>query len=308
VRRRAGAIDHRLSASPLWAAQRRFYERAGVDAWRTSVVPHHVTSNVAIATAYARVVAGFLRDTEDGTPLYVVELGAGSGRFAFLFLRAIESLLAGRDARALRYVMTDVAERTMAAWRAHDGLAPFVRCGRLDFARFDADGDASLHLRRARRTIAAASPATRIVVIANYVFGGLRQDAWALRAGRIHEYLVTARGAQSTPANARLSWRVGARVTDPYPEAEFNEALREYQRTRCAGGFLYPVGALRCLERLSRLAPRALVLVADRGSVAAAEAVTTARDLEAARHGALSFPLSFHALRRWVIRRGRRSK
>src|SRR5262249_46228739 len=163
---------------------------------------------------------------------------------------------------------------------------------------FDADRNATLHLRRARQTIAATSPAARIVIIANYVFGGLRQDAWAFRTGRIHDYLVAARGASSTPAHAVLSWRVGTRVTNPYPEGELNEALREHQRTRRSGCFLYPVGALRCLERLSRLAPRALVLVADRGSVAAPGAVTTAPDLEAARHGALSFPLSFHALRR----------
>src|SRR5207247_9004255 len=47
-----------------------------------------------------------------------------------------------------------------------------------------------------------------------------------------------------------------------------------------------------------------LVRGADGGTAKATEAVSRAVDLEAARHGAVSFPLSVHALRAWVTRRG----
>jgi len=264
-------------------------------------VPHHVTDNVALATAYARVVLGFLRDTPSGEPLYIVELGAGCGRFAFLFLRALEAI--HRSLR-VRYVMTDVAETTIGFWRDHQAFTPFVRAGRLDFARFDADRDRVLRLERERRTIGPATPAARIVVIANYVFGGLRQDAFAVRAGRMHEYLVAARPRRNA-ADVSLAWRMGARATAPYADDDFNAILRDYSRVGVAGHLLFPVGALRSLDRVAALARDSLlVLAADRGTAEAAEAVSGAVDLEAARHGALSFPVSFHALRRWVIRRG----
>jgi tetratricopeptide (TPR) repeat protein len=312
----------------MWAAQRRYYERAGIEAWRTATVPHHVTSNVALATAYARIVAGFLRDTDMGgsgrppspptgrprrsrdrpecaEPLYILELGAGAGRFAFLFLRALEALRLADV--PVRYVMTDVAEATIEFWRHHEALAPFVRAGRLDFARFDADRDTVLRLERARRTITPDAPARRLVVIANYVFGGLRQDAYAIGGGRVHDALAAAAmpRRRRPGADVSLRWRIGARVAAPYAEDDFNAILGDYATQRATGRVLFPVGALRCLDRVAALARDALlVLAADRGTGEAAEAVTTARDLELARHGAVSFPVNFHALRAWLTRRG----
>jgi hypothetical protein len=285
----------------LWAAQRGFYERAGIEAWRTATVPHHVTSNVALATAYARVVLAFLRDTRGSRePLYVVELGAGSGRFAFLFLRALEAM---RCRAPVRYVMTDVAGATIDFWRHHEAFAPFLRTGRLDLARFDGERDHVLRLDGERRTIAPGAPTARIVVIANYVFGALPQDAFAVRAGRMHEYLVAARPRRGRDAaDVSLAWRTGAHATAPYAEDAFNAILAESTRNNAGARVLFPVGALRCLDRFTALAHDALlVLAADRGPT---NVVTNAVDLEAARYGAVSFPVSFQALRAWLIQRG----
>ena len=330
-----------LSESPLWAANRSYYERTGIDAWRTATVPHYVTNNVPLAAAYARIVFAFLnenRSAEKGLdenghsrrtrlrrarragglggrpepPMYIVELGAGCGRFAFLFLRAFEALERGaRDAPlSIRYVMTDVTSSTIAFWRAHEALAPFVRAGRLDFARFDAETDGALRLQHARQTIGPDARVARVVVIANYVFDGLRHDAFVVRDGRLHEYLATTdvprrRGAA---ADVALQWREGARVRAPYAEADFNAILAEYGRNAGAGRTVFPVGALRCLDRLATLAhDDLLVLAADRGTAEATDALMRPADLEMARHGSVSLPVNFHALRSWVTRRGGRA-
>ena len=263
-------------------------------------MPHHVTNNVALATAYARVVHGFLRDTPSREPLYIVELGAGCGRFAFLFLRALDAI---HRSLPVRYVMTDVAETTIDFWRAHPAFTPFLSAARLDFAPFDADRDGVLRLEQERRTIGPATPAARIVVIANYVFSGLRQDAFAVRAGRMHEYLVAA--PPRNAADISLAWRIGARTTTPYAEDDLSAILHDYRRLGISGHVLFPVGALRCLDRVAALARDSLlVLVADRGTAERAEAVSHAVDLDLARHGAVSFPVSLHAIRAWVNRRG----
>jgi hypothetical protein len=257
------------------------------------------------------VVLGFLRDG-GGRPdqsVDIVELGAGGGRFAFLFLRALETLLGPwpwRDLPPIRYVMTDVTEGALAFWRAHEALAPFVRAGRLDFARFDAERDDTLRTERGRRTIGPRTPVSRLVVVASYVLSGLRQDAFVIRGGRLHEYLAdAARAPRGAADGGAPCWRVGPRVTAPYPEEDFNAILRAYTRPGRAGRAVFPVSALRCLERLAALACEdTLVLAADRGTADAAEALARPADLELARHGSRSFPVDFHAIGAWVARRG----
>ena len=97
-----------------------------------------------VAATYARLIRAFLvdralsssgpggpRDPDDDhpEPLYVVELGAGSGRLAFLLLRALEELGPSLPlpAGGLVYVATDAARANVDAWRAHPQLAPYLR-------------------------------------------------------------------------------------------------------------------------------------------------------------------------------------
>ena len=87
--------QQRLSRSLLWRLQRNYFEHYGIEAWRSGAVPHHITSSPFIADAYARMVLGFLRDlsVDHSQPVYIVELGSGSGRFSYLFLKKFLSLI-----------------------------------------------------------------------------------------------------------------------------------------------------------------------------------------------------------------------
>ena len=88
---------HRFADSPLWNWQRRYFEQKGMEAWSKSEVPHYVTSHPYMAYTYAQVVLAYLRDlaqpphTCESTnqPLYIIELGAGCGRFCLPFLTSI---------------------------------------------------------------------------------------------------------------------------------------------------------------------------------------------------------------------------
>src|ERR1700746_3326715 len=139
--------DKRLSECLLWQAQRNYFERSGLDAWRTATVPHYITSNPRLASSYAETVLGYLRDAHanqwlDPTqPVYIVELGSGSGRFGFLFLRTFSDLLRRSSLPPVSfcYVMTDVAERNLEFVRSHQALQSFIEQGVLDFALFDVE-------------------------------------------------------------------------------------------------------------------------------------------------------------------------
>jgi hypothetical protein len=93
-------LEKRLSDSLRWTSERRFFHDRGIDAWRNDTVPHYVTNNPALARAYAAVALGFLRDLvaagerfTAAEPFTLIELGAGTGRFAFFFLTAFRAQL-----------------------------------------------------------------------------------------------------------------------------------------------------------------------------------------------------------------------
>ena len=90
----------RLSESPIWEVQRAYFEIQGPRAWATGTVPHYVTCNPVMARAYAKVIVGFAADcararggTQASGPrtLYIVELGAGSGRLGWNLVRALRA-------------------------------------------------------------------------------------------------------------------------------------------------------------------------------------------------------------------------
>jgi hypothetical protein len=199
-----------LSQSDLWRQQSVFYERLGQDAWRGGFVPEYITSNPFIAHAYAQLVLAFWRDSlaagkvAPDVPCYLVELGAGSGRFAYLFLTALTELLDAETGERQQepapnfvYVMTDVAQANLDAWQTHAWLAPFVEAGRLDFARFDASRDTELSLlvrgaRLAPDEVENPGAKNPSVVIANYVFDSIPSDLYYVEDGALFARHITA--------------------------------------------------------------------------------------------------------------------
>jgi Putative S-adenosyl-L-methionine-dependent methyltransferase len=307
----------RLSRSLLWKLQRAYFERAGVDAWRTGQVPHYITSNPFVAGAYARVVTGFLRDLAatgtraPGEPLTVVELGAGSGRFAFHFLQKLlaEPRIPLLQGAPIRYVMTDVSAANLTFWRAHPQLQPFFEAGVLDVARFDAERDEALHLEVSGLTLSPGAGARPLVAIANYVFDGLPQDAWLLQGGVLHELRVTltapaGTGDGSDPAllgDVEIGLDHVAVAGAPEVDPALGRLVAEYRETLGEGAFQLPTAALGCVRALARLAGGRgfLLLSADRG-YCREEDVLHAPDLELARHGSVSLPVDYHAIGRFV--------
>lgn len=311
----------RLSRSTLWAAQRRYFDQAGVSAWSTTAVPHYVTCNSALAHAYARVFLGFLRDCwaslDPSEPLTVVELGAGSGRFAYLFLTALTDLLRRSPfaGAKIRYVMTDFTETNLRFWRDHASLRPFVEQGVLDFARFDAEEDREIRLLSAGVTLALGSLRNPLGVIANYVFDGIRQDAFSFAGGRLHERLVSI----SAPApmadytdpdllgNLAIYFVDRPAPLDYYGEPALDAILRGYAASLDEGAILFPCAAIRCIARLAALSGgRMLLLSGDRGH-SRADARAEPERLGLAVHGSISMDVNYHAIAEYVAGRGGRS-
>jgi hypothetical protein len=263
----------RLSESPLWDHQRRFYEGTAAGIWGTSTVPHGITGNPRIANTYARIALAFLRAVQDAPAgdagdaahvPHVVELGGGSGRFAYLFVRQLRELAPGLR---FTYVVTDFSAERVASWAAHPSYRPLVEEGLVDFAVLDADHPGPLELVVSGRTIAPGSLRGPVVGIANYVFDTLRHDAYAVRGGELRECHVAVPLDAGAPtagdAVTGLEWDTVP--CGPVPD-DVARVLEYYRETLDDTAVLVPVGGMRCLDFLAGLTSGAsCALVADKG-------------------------------------------
>jgi tetratricopeptide (TPR) repeat protein len=274
----------RLSRSMLWRLQRTYFDRQGIEAWGSGTVPHHITSSPFIVDAYARVVAGYLRDSLNSSvaaldlsqPVYVLELGSGHGRFAYLFLKKF--LAAQRDSVVkdirVKYVMSDFTERNLESCRTHPSFQPFIEKGVLDFARFDVERDRELKLTQSGETIFALNLRNPLVVIANYLFDSIPQDAFLISGGELFETLITLTALEEENdlddpemlSRVELSYDYNRVNGNYYEHASWNRILLDYKQRLRDTSFLFPTAALQCVRNLRRLSRgRMLLLSGDRG-------------------------------------------
>jgi tetratricopeptide (TPR) repeat protein len=312
--------EHALfSRSRLWDLQRAYFEGQGIDAWRQGEVPYYITTNPTMARTYAEIVFGFFRDRaalspSTSDPIYLVELGAGSGHLAHhLLLRLAE--LCERVAfpvPAYRYVLTDLAAKNLDFWQQHPRLQPLMEQGVLDVALYDAERDDGLHLQVSGQTLRAHSVRQPIVVIANYFFDSIPQDLFYVDGGQLYECRVTLRSdldpEQASAAELLQDIQVeyeGYPVDLPYyGEEALDELLAEYRPAFTGTHVLFPHTGLRCLSRLRALSQEgAMLLSADKG-YHRLESLQGQRPPGLVRHGSFSLSVNYHAFKRFCERQG----
>ena len=296
----------RLSESILWKLQRNFFEQEGIGAWNTGKVPHYATSNPFIANAYGKVVFGFLRDCAANSqmpldpplpplktplgdrginllldrtqPVYIMELGSGSGRFSYHFLKQFFESYARSALKeiSVKYIMTDFAQKNLDFWQTHPALQPFIEQGLLDFARFDITSDRTLTLVRSGETLDSQTLKNPLVVLANYFFDSIPQDLFHIEDGQLYETLITLNAFSPNPdltdqkllETLDITYTNSAIAAEGYYEESlgFNEVLRNYQTHLKSTYLLFPYLGLTGLKNLRELSgDRLLLLSGDKG-------------------------------------------
>jgi tetratricopeptide (TPR) repeat protein len=305
-----------LSRSRLWALQRRFFEEARLRAWSEGIVPHYITSNPFLAHSYRRLVEAYLRDLgpdlDEGEPVHIVELGAGSGRFGYQLLKLLRGTGDGVRRPAIRYVMTDLSEERAEDLRRLPALRPLADEGLLDFACFDAEHPGPLRLLESGQTLGPGSLRNPLLVVANYFFDGIPQDVFRITDGQAQPGRVTLTAPDAAPdadaaallAQLRIEYAFGPADGPAYEEIFLEEILAEYRESLDATCLAFPCTALRCLDALAQVSGRGLLLLtADKG-YAHAEALLDRGVPEVAIHGSISMSVNYHALGRYFRRQG----
>jgi hypothetical protein len=298
----------RMSASAIWALQRASYQEAGPHAWGPSGVPLQVVANPWIADAYARVVLAHLRalaDAPGDDPVYLIELGAGSGRFAHYLLQALARHTGpGLRARPYRLVITDLAASNVAAWRRHPQLSAWFASGVLEAAVFDLAAPGPLTLADGT-VLGPGALALPPIFLANYVFDSLPADGFWTGDGERQELLLglaTEVPRDQTVTLPDTAWlRVRAPAERPsYPEPAFERLLDELEGQVDQTSYVVPIGVLRCLDALRTWGPGWVLLATDKGDVSPAT-IHDRDHLTLVNHDtAFSTLVNFYLIGRWI--------
>ncbi|RQW79125.1 MAG: tetratricopeptide repeat protein [Methanothrix sp.] len=317
----------RLSQSKLWEIQRNFFINQGAMAWSQGVVPYFITSNSFIANSYARLVFGFLRDcvankqesngslSSDGSRLfYFIELGSGSGCFAYHFLKKFSDILDRSSLKGLqyKYVMTDLPERNLEHWKSHPFFLPFIERGTLDFANFDAQNDSEIVLNLSGERLSPGSVKNPMVVIANYFFDSIPQDAFSIHNGELYETLIALVSSKNETdmADHTILKRLGFSFEDNlidgdyYGDPQQDGILKYYQSHLADTNILFPSAAMGCMERLLKLCSgRMMMISSDKGYSREVELQDLGRP-SISIHGSFSLMMNYHALGKYIEEQG----
>jgi hypothetical protein len=284
---------------------------------------------------------GFLEDMskksnelhlDESKPLYIIELGAGLGKFSFHLFSA---LMAMKDElnfpiSKVVYVMTDFTDSNFQAWQSHPGLKEYFETGNLDAAIFNAVEDSSILLHKSQIRLSVNSVENPLIIVANYLFDTLYHDIFQIELGELKEGLVSSGSTQDEhedPLNPDIIGRLANKYkyipTTPsyYRNEEGDEkhlewVLRWYhdyfsttvipedEERVMDGTVLIPIGAIRALRRLAALSGgRALILSSDKGS-ANVQSFHGLSDVSIAVHGSFSLMVNYHAIALWVASKG----
>lgn len=259
-----------LSQSPIWELNRRWYAHHGSAAWSSGRVPKRASTHEGMAAAYASIIRAFV---EEQGPAEVLELGAGDGSLAAGVMRQLNGV-------PIRYTMAESGHAVIEDWWADNELGPLLRRGRMRSSQQALLSDGPL-------------PGRPTIVLANYLFDALAQDAWARIDGRTRPVHVQV----GLPAD------VTHRSLDPFARIELRLSIGEgpadphLESLDLAEGSVLcvPVAAGAVLRNVvRRRRGPLLVLAADRGRRASQP--RRLHELSLTVHGSLSMAVDFELL------------
>jgi len=309
-----------FSQSLLWQLQRDYFQQQGIAAWQQGEVPHYVTCNPFMAKAYAEMIFAFMRDRHRLQPhsserLYLLELGAGSGRLSYHLLTHLQTLCdnAAFNAPNFTYILSDLVQANIDFFKGHYKLRPFVTAGMLDYACFDATKDEEIALQACGIVLKKHSLEAPIFIIANYFFDSIPQDLFYIEEGCINQMYTSVRlpenvgtlSAGELLQQAEVTYTPAAvPVTGFYAGKEFNNVLAYYQQNLQRTWLLFPHAGICCLQNMQQLSTGGFVLLtADKGSHRLEE-LDYSNKPSIIKHGSFSLSVNYHAMQMYFQQQG----
>jgi len=274
--------NEEFSKSAMWRIQRNYFDREGINAWVNSV-PFYITSNPFIARTYARITLNFIRDWLErepdakNHPFYIMEIGTGSGRFSYYFVKTLHDMLetAKLDHIKVVHVMSDFTRSNVRYWEKHHALTPMLKKGWIDFALYDLEADRPVILMNSKTHLDSKTVVNPLTVIGNYIFDTSLNDLFAIREKQLYQLTVNVSSEESNMEDnlpvemekVDISYNANKINSDYYGDVNADNILEEYRTSLKETVFLFPTGALHALRYLKKISNnRLLLLSTDKGN------------------------------------------
>lgn len=297
--------NKKFSESALWKLQDAAYSQFGPKAWAQKGVPFYLTSNPLIAKQFSEMIKSYLDETKEldpTEPVYLFDLGAGSGRLGYLLIKYLKKLLGSKQ--RFVYVMTDMVEENLSFLQKHPLLGAYFDEGILDCTFYKHDQKESITLAKSGKVLGKTK--NPIVLICTYYFDTIPQDLFRAKGGELEEGRVTLSVPEGISkeldpqrimeVEASYEYQTIKEIKSYYSDPSANVILQEYANTFTNTPFLFPYGGIESLDYFKKLSNgRFLLLSGDQG-VCTEEQVREWGEPEISRHSSFSIAVSYHAL------------
>ncbi|MBS1955559.1 MAG: SAM-dependent methyltransferase [Cyanobacteria bacterium SZAS-4] len=311
--------DKRLSESMLWDMQEQYFEQQNLEAWKR--VPFRITSRMPFVESSFELVKAFLLDSANEidfeSPLYILEIGGGSGCFAYRFLNQFMDCKNDFDVLQklkLKYILSDFSPVIVRNYLANKNFAPHVEAGVLDYAPFRPETETKIKLAISGESLTQEKLKNPLIVISNYVFDTIKHDAFRVDHGVLQETRYTLFRESS---NCSLADK--ARIEDIqtierffkaedgyYDDPALNTILNFYKENLEQASIIFPIGALKTIKNLSQFSNGNMALfAADKGfTTLQTYRVQGFQPHQFSRHGSFSCDVNFDAIERYFQAKG----
>ena len=301
-----------MSESCLWTLQGQYYSELGIDAFIK--VPSYGTGNATIGRVYAELILGALLDLKDqltpGEPIYVLELGGGSGRLAQHILHHLQTSQAQfAFLDDVRYVLSDAIPSMLDFWLSQPVFEPLTASGKLDFAVFDPINQPSLTTHFQQQVIQPDSIKNPLIVVATYFFDTIAHDSFYVDNHQLNEVRISlTRDAKkynlNTPVEVsqlQLQEKRHPVQLPYYQHPVMDGILTEYCEALEQSPLVIPTEGLRVLDNLQHLTSNEIVFItSDKGYGNPADEPSN-KAMSITFHGdAFSMCVNFDAVERYI--------
>lgn len=307
-----------FAESLIWQLNRAYYQKKGIEAWRSGVVPHHLSSNAMIGKTYAELIVAFLKDLASKGAIhekvYIMELGAGHGRFAFHILKHLDQLLQRTNTTLpdYCYILSDIALDNLTFFEQHPQFQPYFEQGHLDVAYYDAINSQEIVLRYAQQTIVPKQLNQPLLLIANYFFDSIPNDLFILRNQQMSPCSVSLSISEDPKEMEEadlleklyLSYYSLPMTYPFYEEPVLNEILQEYQKKLVNTHLLFPHKSLQCLHQLQQFSTKGMLLLSMDKGYHQLEHLESQPQPDMVVHGSMSFWVNYHAYGAYCEKQG----
>lgn len=298
----------KFSTSEIWEFQRNYFREKGIKAWSSGDVPHYITSNPFTAETFANLILAFLRDLTNKQQaietIYILELGAGSGRFTYHILKALFKKLESVSfvVPTFKYVITDFIEENILFCQDHPRLKSFFSQGILDTALFDAEKDEMIFLRGEKKAITFGSLTSPMIVLANYFFDSIPQDLYHIHHGEIEETLINIKNKTISDSDSQnieamhLDFKNVTLSHDLHDDFSM-DLLNQYRKNFHDTYVLLSQISIQSINRLKGMSKSGILLISADKGIHRLEDLDHKSKPYIAKHGSFSLEVNFHAFK-----------